>query len=247
MSHSKETYGTDNATLEDSCSADQATMTDSKSLGSVPSNRDSPCRLYHIYNTLFRHDYNVHNANKEQLYHVHNSTWTPKKPDLSVHAGTSAEAPVLAVCKFLHFSRHLVVGLGNPETPNSVDWEDLVSLSHLHARYRFQMSLNSEYGVERRAFIWKSTHSVGIGDTNPSKFSWRNYKLVDEATDRLVAVFTSSIWGCKKSGKLEIYANYGENFDLMVIITALALYEKQRRRDNRSSSGGGGGAGGGGG
>jgi hypothetical protein len=77
-------------------------------------------------------------------------------------------------------------------------------------------------------------------------FSSRNYKLVDEATDRLVAVFTSSLWGGKKSGKLEIYANYGQEFELMVIITALALYEKQRRRDSSSSAGGGGGGDGGG-
>lgn len=167
-----------------------------------------------------------------------------RKPDLSVHAGSSAEAPVLAVCKFLNFSRHFKVGLGNPDTPNSVNWEDLVSLSHLHARYRFQMSLHSEYGVERRAFIWKSTHSVGVGDTKPSMFSWRNYKLVDEATDRLVAVFTNSLWGYTKSGKLEIYANYGQEFELMVIVTALALFERQRRRDHRSSGGGGGGGGG---
>lgn len=106
------------------------------------------------------------------------------------------------------------------------------------------MSLHSEYGVERRAFIWKSTHSVGVGDTKPSMFSWRNYKLVDEATDRLVAVFTNSLWGYTKSGKLEIYANYGQEFELMVIVTALALFERQRRRDHRSSGGGGGGGGG---
>jgi hypothetical protein len=231
MSRSKATYGADDATLVDSSSAYQTTIAPSI----------SSCRLYHVYHSLFRHHYTVHNADKEQLYHVHNSTWTPNKPDLSVHAGTTTQGPVVAACKFLHFSRHCKVAIGNPDTPNSVDWEDLTALSHLHTRYRFQMSLRSEHGVERRSFIWKNTSSVGAGGAKPSKLSWRNYKLVDEPTDRLIAVYTASVWSQKKSGKLEIYADYGQEFDLMVIITALGLSEKQRRADNRKSSGGGGG------
>ncbi|EAW10923.1 uncharacterized protein ACLA_065570 [Aspergillus clavatus NRRL 1] len=244
MGRSKHTFDADDATLVDTSSTYQTSMAQSSALQhTIPPNQSSPARLYHIYNSLWRHDYNVSTGDKAPLYHVNNSSLTPKKPDLTIHAGTSISAPVVAVCKFLHFSRHFKVGLGDPQSPNSVTWEDLVCLSFVHVRYRFQMTVDTGNGIERRPFVWKHTYSVGVGDTKPSLLTWRNFKLVDEATDQLIAVFTSNSWGYKKSGKLELHANFGQEFDLMVIITGLALYERQRRQRASSSGGGGGGGG----
>ncbi|PLB49615.1 hypothetical protein P170DRAFT_357589 [Aspergillus steynii IBT 23096] len=212
--------------------------------GTVPAPDGS--RLYNIYHTVLHHHYDVTLADKTPLYHVENSLIRPKKPDLTVHGGMDESAPIVAVCKFLHFSRHLKVGLGDPQNISDVQWEDLVCMNYQLTKYRWQMTMRSPYGeVIKRSFVWKRTHSVGVEDSKPSILSSRNYKLVNEQTDRIVAVFTSnSLKSFTKCGKLQIHADYGREFELMVILTVLALYEKQRRRNNSGNGGGGGGGGG---
>ncbi|KAL2824785.1 hypothetical protein BDW59DRAFT_147087 [Aspergillus cavernicola] len=61
----------------------------------------SSSRLYHIYHTAIRYDYRVLDADKNHLYFVYNSLWTPIKEDITVHAGEYNHAPVVGVCKFL--------------------------------------------------------------------------------------------------------------------------------------------------
>lgn len=54
-------------------------------------------------------------------------------------------------------------------------------------------------------------------------------KLVDDATQHVVAIFSADGLSMSKTGQLDVYVNYGERFQLMVLISALALHEKQRR------------------
>ncbi|KAL4897460.1 hypothetical protein BDV59DRAFT_167769 [Aspergillus ambiguus] len=200
-------------------------------------------RLYHVYHTMFRYDYNVTAADKTPLFHVYNSLFTPKKPDLTVHAGSDENGPAVAACKFLHFSRHFKVCIGNPDDVSSTQWEDLVCQNMWHNKFRWQMTINDG---RRKSFVWKSTHSVGAGGEKPSVFNSNCWKLLDERSGRIVAVFTGKMASLKKSGQLQVDADYGQKFDLMVLVTVLALYEKQRRRNSSAAGGSGGGGGGGG-
>lgn len=75
------------------------------------------------------------------------------------------------------------------------------------------------------------------------KASMRNFKLVEESTGQVVAVFNSEI-SFSKCGVLEVKADYGEAFDIMVVNSYVGLYERARRRNNRAAGGGGGGGGG---
>lgn len=201
--------------------------------------------LFHIYTSSFRRHYNVTDANKTPRYYVDNSTWTPEKPDLTVHAGSEKKAPVVAVSKFKHFSRHCKIGLGDPGDVNNVQWEDLIGQGLSHGKFRWQMPTRNKIAFSRQPFIWKRTAHVGVGRSSPSVFSSDNVKLVDEQTEQMLAVYTSSSHkSVDKAGKLEVYADYGQDFDVMVLVTALTIIEKHRRS---SSAGGGGGGGGGGG
>ncbi|KAJ6443179.1 Postreplication repair E3 ubiquitin-protein ligase rad18 [Purpureocillium lavendulum] len=122
----------------------------------------------------------------------------------------------------------------------------------------------------RRAFAWKRTRRVGADGASVSSLSGRNLKLVavgddshsnsnknknrsnnkddddddndDNGDDEVLAVFTSER-GFKSCGVLQINASLGRDFDVMVVTTFVALYEKARRR--RSAAAAGGGAGGG--
>src|SRR5205823_5635429 len=98
---------------------------------------------------------------------------------------------------------------------------------------------------ERKAFLWKRTHSIGVGDSMPTKLSMRNFKLVEENTGEVVAVWANNGGkSFKKAGKFQLNRDYGQDWDIFVLLTGLSLLEKVRRRARHSSGGGGGGGGG---
>ncbi|GKZ23745.1 hypothetical protein AbraIFM66951_009777 [Aspergillus brasiliensis] len=197
----------------------------------------SASHVYQIHNTLFRRHYNVTTAQGKQLYRVQNSSLTPKKPDLTFHVGSDETGPIVAVCKFLHFSRHLKVGLGDPSDVNGITYEDLLAQDHRHAKYRWQMTMQTARGPERPSFLWTRTHSVGVKeDRKTSSWSSRNFKLVDEQTGKIVGVFTNAVWKCKETGRLLMFVDYGQEFDLMALITVLGLYEKASRRSDSAAA-----------
>jgi hypothetical protein len=196
----------------------------------------SSSRLFHVYHRRRKNDFAIFTADDAPLAYVRCSSFTIGKPDLTYHAGENEDAPVTAVCKFINFSRHCKIGFGDHKDPNIV-WEDLIR-HKLTTHYRFELTLPSG---ERKAFVWKRTNSVGIGEEAPSKVSSKNFKLLDDQTEELVAVYLNNgIKSWKKCGKFQILVDYGQVFDTTVFITGLSLLEKERRRQ-RSNNGGGGG------
>ncbi|EGE06271.1 hypothetical protein TEQG_05275 [Trichophyton equinum CBS 127.97] len=120
-------------------------------------------------------------------------------------------------------------------------WEDLTRESRDHSTYRFEMELlvqSMRRGPElgRRAFVWKRTHSMGVESSKPSKLSACNYKLVDEESGKIMAVIANNgLKSMNKKGKIELfdtakYAFSGEQLDIMILMTGVALLEKERRR-----------------
>lgn len=205
----------------------------------------STSRLYHIYLKPFHRHYEIKSTDDQSLYYGEVSSFTLNKPDVTLHAGTSAKDPVLAVSKFLKLSGDFKLGLGDPKDVNHVQWEDMTKESALHSKYRFEMTVSCQQEPpheERRSFLWKRTHHVKVDDATPMMWSARNYKLVDELTGELLAVFTRER-SLSKCGTLQIKAGFGKSFDTMATLSCLSLYERARRRD-RSAGGGGGGGGG---
>ncbi|RMJ26889.1 hypothetical protein PHISP_02258 [Aspergillus sp. HF37] len=199
----------------------------------TPSTISSYPRVYDIYHTLLHYDYNVF-FNGSQLLHVDNSMFTRGKLDLSFHAGADKTAPVVSVCKILHFSRHFKVGFGDPgPSPNAVAWEDLAAQNLMASKYRVEMTIerdsleneSSSGDRRRRSFLWKCPI-----------FS-HDMKLFDEKTETVVALFNScsSLFNLRKAGRIEIYQSYGPDFDLMVLTTALGLAEDLRRFENSTA------------
>ncbi|KAM5432381.1 hypothetical protein MferCBS31731_007493 [Microsporum ferrugineum] len=120
-------------------------------------------------------------------------------------------------------------------------WEDLTRESRDHSTYRFEMDVmvqSQRRGPElgRRAFVWKRTHSMGVESSKPSKLSACNYKLVDEETGKILAVIANNgLKSMSKKGKMELfdieeYAFAGEQLGIMILMTGVALLEKERRR-----------------
>lgn len=217
------------------------------SMASAPPIDDNgPSRLYNIIKPLLHRHYTINSADDQPLYYGDISSFTPNKPDLTLHAGASSEAPIVAVSKFLKLSGHYKLGIGNPSDVNGIIWEDMTKELIHKPKYRFNMAVDPKYNhpqIERRSFLWKRTRSVGIGGSAPSKWTTQNYKLVDERTEQVLAVVAGATRP-GRVGRLQIRVEYGESFDRMVFISCLSLYEKARRRRHRAAGGGGGGGGG---
>jgi hypothetical protein len=197
-------------------------------------------RRYFVFHAPNHHNLNVTTDadGQQQLYFVRNSTFMPKVPDVTLHAGADRNAPIAAVANFIHFSGDTKIGLGDPNDDPNITWEDLKKQNWKHSEYSWEMTLDDN---ERRTFVWKRTHHVGIDDER-SSLTNRNFKLVDPHTEELLAVFASAgLLSRRKCGRFQINVDYGKRFDTLVILTALTLLEKQRRRVRHSGSGGGGG------
>lgn len=196
---------------------------------------DKGSRVYQIQRSMLHHDYMVTSPNGEQVLHADNSSFTPGKPDLTFHRGADDQAPVVSVCKFAHFSRHFKVGLGDPQSPNAVEWGDVECQNWRQTKYALQMPLDAGNGMKVHGFLWKQS---SLGD---------DAHIIDDRTGATVAVFNSASFSLRKVGTLGIQVNYGRDFELMVLTTGIALFEKQRRAKTAAVAGGGGGGGGGGG
>lgn len=200
---------------------------------SNPGFPSSNSRQFNIYHTFFNHHYSIHTADKRLLLYVDNSLWTPGKPDLTFHAGPDNKAPVVAACKFIHFSRGIRVGFGDLKDPNSVTWEELSCQNVVRAsKYRIDFTIRDDSGSSRRSFLW--TRAMFTHD----------HDLVDEQTGETIAQFDNSAFSLSKTGKLYIHKHYGQDFELMVLTTAIGLIEKHRRRQSGGGGGGGGDGGG---
>ncbi|OOQ86079.1 hypothetical protein PEBR_24264 [Penicillium brasilianum] len=217
--------------------------TRSDTIDSVPAELEvdetGSSRIYHVYKPAFRRHYDIKSSSDEPLYYVNISSFTHNKPELTLHVGTNKTGPIIAASKFLKLSADCKLALGDPEDLKTTQWEDMVRESPIHSRYRFEMTIPSAEGNrhgERRVFLWKRTHSVKVEDTRPFPWSMRSFKMVDEKTGQVLAVFSRER-SVSKCGQLQIRVEYGEDFDLMVLISGLSVFEK--------ASGGGGGGGGG--
>lgn len=105
-------------------------------------------------------------------------------------------------------------------------------------------------GIGPQTFSWKRTHSEGVDDHKPGTFSSGNYKMVENRTNRVLAVYNNGGVFTGRSRKFQVNVDYGKDFDVLVLLTGCAMLEKARRNARRGAAagaGGGGGAAGGGG
>lgn len=165
------------------------------------------------------------------IYYADVSRWTGA-PDIVLHNGETKDHPVAAISRF-RYSRHLRLGVGNLADELAMLWEEMKNINKLgHSRYRLEVT-NNEHGVpgERRAIVFQRTHSKENGVTN--RLSCMNYKIVDEATGELLAMYLATGWKeWKKRATLHIKSGFLKgNAEVLVVLGMCGLIEKKWRRD----------------
>jgi hypothetical protein len=165
---------------------------------------------------------------KAPSYFVRTSIIRPGVPDVTIFAGSDKNGTVIGVCNYAAFSTTVYVGRGDPAKPNEVVWEAISKASRDHSSYKFSIGSGTE---QRKSYVWKRTHDPNIKGTNSSKLDRRSWKLVEDATEQVVAVFGSEgITSVKKAGTFRFFTSEGKEWEEWMLLTCFGLYEKARRR-----------------
>ncbi|KAL7784564.1 hypothetical protein V8C37DRAFT_355774 [Trichoderma ceciliae] len=191
-------------------------------------------RLFQIVRPAFKLSYQIIPEGEEPRYKVKNLTYPRSAPDLALHDGPDLTAPILVMCHMPKFSRHFKIGFGDPAGPEPVIWEDFIRPKKSSCERRISVSLSGDNAIsetgkgERQEFVWKRTRHVSVPGKKFHSASMRNRKLVDEQGE-VVAIFTYDT-KIGVTGWLQINVDRGRDFDVMVMITALAISERIRRQ-----------------
>ncbi len=162
-------------------------------------------------------------GSEEGLFFVANTMFTFNGPHVVLHAGPDKLGPVLGVI-YLPQSGENTVGLGDPKSNlNSVVWERLVRTSTwTHSTYQFEFIFGEE---GRKSFIWKRVCSNPFDDQP-------NLELFEDGNPGITLAKYESIgvFKWKKRGRMLIMDGYGDAWELIVLLTGLALVQLSRRR-----------------
>jgi len=194
-------------------------------------------KTYGFYNAGWHMDTKICDEDKNVIYFSETHDWS-SAPDVVLHQGVDKQAPIIAVAHF-RYSQDLKLGLGDSDaSEKDMIWEDLKNATTWrlgHSKYRFEMTINHE----RRSFLWQRTRDAADGVHGVDKMGDANYRLVDEGTGEVLAVYLDNGFkSWRKTGKLQFKGDLGKGWELMVLIGCLGLCEKGRRRGSANAAGG---------
>lgn len=162
-------------------------------------------------------------GSEETVFFVENSIFSPSKPHVTLHAGPDKLGPVIGVAHLSHFSTN-TIGIGDPDSNiNSMVWETLSRTSTwTHSTYQFEFIFGEE---GRKSFIWQRAPSNLFDDQG-------NMELFEDGKPNVILAryISVGVFKWKKRGRMLIHDGYGGAWELMVLLTGLALVELSRRR-----------------
>lgn len=182
-------------------------------------------------NFLWRDMEILHDDNP--AYWAENSEVTRNKPDMTLHRG-SKDGPICGAARY-RFSRSITAGLGNDDI--SVDW--VVMKRHGAINGSFQWEWKGRHYTLRRA------KSAEHGGTGLQKLLLSHFKIVDDASGEMIALYVSEAGIARKKGTLKIAASVSAEIEILIVLAVTSVRDKQARRAKFPSGGGGGGGGGG--
>lgn len=144
-------------------------------------------------------------------------------------------APIVGVADSMPSSKHIKLGLGDPNQPESQKWtvmrnvhEDLKAGSE-----KYDMTMNRP-GRKDVSYLW-IRGAAGDQESSTDRSSKEQFRLLSD--DGVVASFkNAALTSIKKRGMLRIYDAVGADDILVTIfLSCAALCERQRRRKVRKS------------
>jgi hypothetical protein len=180
-----------------------------------------------------------HATDTQPLFYVSTHSGWSSQPSVVLHFSSSPSAPPLATAQFHGLSSSIDIQLFAPGTGQIFKLENTGTFTR---SYMFPAVLASG---EQEMFEWKSSSGADVQSLEGRS---HGMKLVRMRSGEVVAAWTRANSGYKKKGKISFLRTdkgvLGEGFELMVVISILAIMEKARRKKKNNASASGAGAGG---
>lgn len=180
----------------------------------------------------------VQNELEVSSYYASVKAWKLNTPDVTLHAGADTAAEIVGVAYF-RYSWDIMLGLGDPlDDPSSVTWEALHRQALLKNKWTFEFDDSPGRNVAtprlgtptRRHFIWQRTNDAADGVEGISRMSMRNFRLNDQDTGDVVAVFlASNLTSLRKKGELRIFRELSIGIEKIVLLSCVSISEKMSR------------------
>jgi hypothetical protein len=195
---------------------------DDVGLTSIPATDSHKFKEFTVYKTGFS-NLKLCPAGSETATHFADTALnTPGKPDITLYSGDSAHGKTLGVVALKRFAGKYEVALGDPHVDKELVWEPLEVVEYWASRHRWEF----EFGEgEVTSFLWR--HPGERLADHPGDMELVEEEKPDHVLAQYVKAGTHS-W--KTRGNLLIRDGYGEAWELMVTLTALALVVVKSRR-----------------
>ena len=154
-----------------------------------------------------------------------------KTMDITLYAGTDRKSsPPIGAGRIASISRDHKLGYSPASSPGGKEdfaWEDMRREKLTEWGYAFGFTIPATR--ERAALMWKRTSHVSVAGMKTNWMSGRNFKLVDRTDEnKVLAVFTA-VTGWSSCGALQINVDWGVEFERIVVVSCVTLYEKVSR------------------
>ena len=174
---------------------------------------------------------NLHIKQDGRVLYYAASYNTKDGPDVVLYAGYDAKGPRLGCTESILYSKDFKIYVGGLKTPVGDDW-DIVRCARdgifADSTHRFESSTTMPNGQRHKEKLhWQKTSDSKLG---ASKMSHKDYKLVDEITDEVVAVYVEHHMGTRThKGTIRYRRQLGEMAEMSALMALLALLSDSRR------------------
>jgi hypothetical protein len=184
----------------------------------APPVQEKQFNFYHVYRSQSG-NYKGLLDDKTPSFYI--KSHTLRTPDLVVHRGNGDFDRVVANCQFPELLSQYTMNVYR-EINNKASGVPtrMTSDGRFTAAVRVPDTTGAIVSVQRR-FIWKRTSG---------------HTLVDEETNETAAMMHGMAFGLGKCFVLETQVSYGNAFEVLMVTSAMSIYENQRREYSKSSS-----------
>ncbi|KAG4429704.1 hypothetical protein IFR05_014815 [Cadophora sp. M221] len=232
------TFSSSNGTTEDS----PIEYTHSLNGGSIPltfTSHDSSIHKPHN-NTHFPQSFGIYHASgtssdlvlalrnhdPNPLFYITTHNGWSSKPSVVLHSSGLCTSPQLATANFTSFSSDIELSILAQSTGRAITTDTMKKDRSQHACQYFTVEVGGNQIPER--FEWKNSKGNEVRSLNGKR---HGMKLVRAKTGEVVVAWAPPNSGTRKRGKMAFLNRdaLGEKFEIMAVVSILAIMEKGRR------------------